>query len=57
MAERACASLGRVTEGTVDVFARSSNGGLIVPGSASAVIHRDLIVALAARYKAARRLL
>jgi putative ABC transport system substrate-binding protein len=38
-------------ERTVDVFARSSNGGLIVPGSASAVIHRDLIVALAARYK------
>jgi putative ABC transport system substrate-binding protein len=33
------------------VFARSSNDGLIVPGSAPAVIHRDLIVALAARYK------
>jgi ABC-type uncharacterized transport system substrate-binding protein len=38
-------------ERTVGVFARTLNGGLIVPGSASAVIHRDLIVALAARYK------
>jgi putative tryptophan/tyrosine transport system substrate-binding protein len=35
----------------VAVFARTSNGGLIVPGSASAVIHSDLIIALAARYK------
>ena len=28
-----------------------SNGGLIVTGSALAVVHRDLIVKLAARYK------
>src|SRR5712671_5510933 len=32
-------------------FARSSNGGLIVTASALATRHRDLIVALAARYK------
>ncbi len=38
-------------ERVVAVFARISNGALIVPGSASAVTHRDLIVALAARYK------
>jgi putative ABC transport system substrate-binding protein len=38
-------------ERAVAVFAHSSNGALIVPGSASAVIHRDLIVALAGRYK------
>ena len=33
------------------VFAHSSNGALIVPGSGPAVIHHDLIVALADRYK------
>ena len=38
-------------EHDIAIFARSSNGAMIVPGSASAVIHRDLIVALAARYK------
>jgi len=32
-------------------FARTPNGGLIVTGSALAVAHRDLIVALAARHK------
>jgi putative ABC transport system substrate-binding protein len=31
-------------------FARGSNGGLIVTGSAPAAVHRDLIVALAARH-------
>src|SRR3954453_19440048 len=35
----------------VTSFARSSNGGLIVTGSASALGHRDLIVDLAARYR------
>jgi ABC-type uncharacterized transport system substrate-binding protein len=35
----------------VTAFARSPNGGLIVPGSALALVHRDLIIALAARYK------
>jgi putative tryptophan/tyrosine transport system substrate-binding protein len=32
-------------------LARSANGGLVVTGSASASVHRDLIIALAAKYK------
>jgi putative ABC transport system substrate-binding protein len=32
-------------------FAEGPNGGLIVTGSARAVVHRDVIIALAARYK------
>jgi putative ABC transport system substrate-binding protein len=32
-------------------FARSSNGGLIVTSSALAFVHRELIIALAARHK------
>jgi putative ABC transport system substrate-binding protein len=38
-------------ERAITAFARSSNGGLIVTGSALAVVHRDLIVMLAARHK------
>jgi ABC-type uncharacterized transport system substrate-binding protein len=38
-------------ERAVAAFARSSNGGLIVTGSALATFHRDLIVSLAARHK------
>jgi putative ABC transport system substrate-binding protein len=38
-------------ERAVAEFARSANGGLIVTGSASATLHRDLIVELAARGK------
>jgi len=38
-------------ERAVTAFARSSNGGLIVLSSALVVVHRDLIVTLAARYK------
>jgi putative ABC transport system substrate-binding protein len=38
-------------ERAVTVFARSSNGGLIVTGSALAAVHRDLIIALAARHR------
>jgi len=38
-------------ERAVAAFARSSNGGLIVPGSALAIVHRKLIIALAARHK------
>ena len=38
-------------ERAVTAFARASNGGLIVTGSASAVVHRNLIIALAARHK------
>jgi putative ABC transport system substrate-binding protein len=32
-------------------FARTANGGLIVTGSASAVMHRDLIIRLAAQHR------
>ena len=38
-------------ERAVAAFARSSNGGLILTASASAVIHRDLIISLAAQHK------
>ena len=38
-------------ERAVTAFARSPNGGLIVTASALAVLHRDLIVTLAARHK------
>jgi putative tryptophan/tyrosine transport system substrate-binding protein len=38
-------------ERAVTVFARSSNGGLIVTASALATRHRDLIIALAARHR------
>jgi ABC-type uncharacterized transport system substrate-binding protein len=38
-------------ERDITAFARAPNGGLIVTGSALAAIHRDLIVALAARYR------
>jgi putative ABC transport system substrate-binding protein len=41
----------REIERAVTAFAQSSNGGLIVTGSAWAVVHRDLIIALAARHK------
>ena len=38
-------------ERAVAAFARSANGGLIATTSASATVHGDLIVTLAARYK------
>jgi putative ABC transport system substrate-binding protein len=38
-------------ERAVAAFARVANGGLIVTGSALAMVHRDLIVTLAARHK------
>jgi putative tryptophan/tyrosine transport system substrate-binding protein len=38
-------------ERAVTAFARSSNGGLIVTASGLANVHRDLIIALAARHK------
>jgi putative ABC transport system substrate-binding protein len=38
-------------ERAITAFARSPNGGLIVPGSATARFHRDLIITLAARHK------
>jgi ABC-type uncharacterized transport system substrate-binding protein len=38
-------------ERAVTAFARGSNGGLIVTGSTAAVVHRELIIMLAARYR------
>jgi putative ABC transport system substrate-binding protein len=38
-------------ERAITAFARGSNGGLLVTGSSSATLHRDLIVALAAQYR------
>ena len=38
-------------ERAVTAFARSPNGGLILTASALAVVHRDLIITLAARHK------
>jgi putative tryptophan/tyrosine transport system substrate-binding protein len=38
-------------ERAVAAFARADNGGLIVTGSALAQLHRNLIIALAARHK------
>jgi putative ABC transport system substrate-binding protein len=41
---------GQIERG-VAAFARSANGGLIIMPGASASVHGDLIIALAARYK------
>jgi putative ABC transport system substrate-binding protein len=38
-------------ERAVTAFARSPNGGLIVTGSGLSIVHRELIIALAARYR------
>jgi putative ABC transport system substrate-binding protein len=38
-------------ERAVTAFARSSNGGLIVTGAALTLVHRELIIALAARHQ------
>jgi putative ABC transport system substrate-binding protein len=38
-------------ERAVAAFARAPNGGLIVTASGGAAVHRDLIIALAARHK------
>jgi putative ABC transport system substrate-binding protein len=38
-------------ESGITAFARSPNGGLIVTASTSAVVHRDLVSALAARHR------
>jgi len=38
-------------ESGVGAFAREPDGGLIVPGSAPAIFHRDRIIALAARHR------
>ena len=41
----------RELERDVAAFARSPNGGLILTGSNLSILHRDLIIALAARHK------
>jgi putative tryptophan/tyrosine transport system substrate-binding protein len=38
-------------ERAITGFAASSNGGLIITGSAAATVHRELIIALAARHR------
>ena len=38
-------------ENVLSAFARSPNGGMVVTGSASALMHRDLIVKLAAQHR------
>jgi putative ABC transport system substrate-binding protein len=38
-------------ERAVAAFASSPNGGLIVPGSGLTILHRDLIITIAARHK------
>jgi len=38
-------------ERAVGVFARTANGGLIMAASAGSLVHRDLIISLAATYK------
>jgi len=38
-------------ERALAAFSRSANGGLILTGSAFAIVHRDLIIVLAARYR------
>ena len=38
-------------ERVISAFARTENGGLVVTGSALAVVHRDLIISLAAKHK------
>ena len=38
-------------ERAITAFARAASGGLIVTGSGSAIVHRELIITLAARHK------
>src|SRR5262249_25105518 len=40
-------------ERAVTAFASGSNGGLVVTGSAAAIVHRELIATLAARHRLA----
>ena len=41
----------RRSERAITAFARGTNSGLLVTGSSSATLHRDLIVALAAQHR------
>jgi putative tryptophan/tyrosine transport system substrate-binding protein len=40
-------------ENAIEVFARTPNGGLVLPPDSFTVLHRDLIIAAAARHKLA----
>src|SRR5688572_26939820 len=38
-------------ERAIDSFARVANGGLVVPPSSTTILHRNLIISLAARHR------
>ena len=38
-------------DAAIEAFAREPNGGLVLPTDVTTVVHRDLIIALAARYR------
>ena len=38
-------------ERAIELFARAPNGGLFLPPNATTIVHRDLIIALAARHR------
>ena len=38
-------------ERAIDAFARSPNGGLVLTGSNLSILHRELVISLAARHK------
>jgi putative tryptophan/tyrosine transport system substrate-binding protein len=38
-------------EAAIDAFARGSNGGLVLPTDVTTIVHRELIIELAARYR------
>ena len=44
-------SIVREIERAVDILARDADGGMIVTPSAPSIVHRDFIIALAARYR------
>src|SRR5262249_31287292 len=38
-------------ERTIEAFAQAPNGGLLLPPDTNTIVHRDFIIALAARYR------
>jgi hypothetical protein len=38
-------------EAAINAFARESNGGLVLPTDVTTIVHRELIIELAARYR------
>src|SRR5262249_13108360 len=51
LAEGDLGRLGQDGENAIAAFARSANGGLIVTGTPSATVHRNLIVTLATEHQ------